>query len=103
MQRLDHRPGEERLLTTADALGHSAFPGAAYTGPTDAQGLDRGTGQTKDRFIFLDELRGIAALSVVLLHASQLFGFRLTSQASLAVDFFFASADSYSRMGTTKS
>ncbi len=89
MQRLDHRPGEERLLTTADALGHSAFPGAAYTGPTDAQGLDRGTGQTKDRFIFLDELRGIAALSVVLLHASQLFGFRLTSQASLAVDFFF--------------
>ncbi|WP_245317674.1 acyltransferase [Rhizobium sp. N122] len=37
----------------------------------------------------LDELRGIAALSVVLLHASQTFGFGLASHAYLAVDFFF--------------
>ncbi|EJC78718.1 putative acyltransferase [Rhizobium leguminosarum bv. trifolii WSM2297] len=89
MQRLDHRPGEETLLTTADALGRSAFPVPAYTGPTDAQDLGRGTDLTKDRFIFLDRLRGIAALSVALLHASQVFGFNLNSHAYLAVDFFF--------------
>ncbi|MBX5163134.1 acyltransferase [Rhizobium sp. NZLR4b] len=43
----------------------------------------------KNYFFFLDELRGVAALSVVLLHASQAFGFGLNSHASLAVDFFF--------------
>jgi peptidoglycan/LPS O-acetylase OafA/YrhL len=43
----------------------------------------------KQHFVFLDELRGIAALSVALLHASQIFGFGLNSHAALAVDFFF--------------
>ncbi|NKF32570.1 acyltransferase, partial [Pseudomonas sp. BGM005] len=37
----------------------------------------------------MDELRGIAAISVVLLHASQVFEFNLNSHAYLAVDFFF--------------
>ncbi|MDR9806325.1 acyltransferase family protein [Rhizobium hidalgonense] len=89
MHRLDHRTEQERLLTSADALGRSAFAAPAYAGPTDAQGLGRGADQTKDRFIFLDELRGIAAVSVALLHASQVFGFNLNSHAYLAVDFFF--------------
>lgn len=89
MQRLDQRPGEERFRTNADALARSAFPAAAYSGPSDAQELRRDAGLAKDRFIFLDELRGLAALSVVLLHASQIFSFRLNSHPSLAVDFFF--------------
>ncbi|MDR9761829.1 acyltransferase [Rhizobium redzepovicii] len=89
MQRLDQRPGEEKLLTSADALGRAAFPVPAYTHPTKAEGPGRGADQTKDRFVFLDGLRGIAALSVALLHASQVFGFHLTSHAYLAVDFFF--------------
>ncbi|MGO7049268.1 acyltransferase family protein [Rhizobium johnstonii] len=89
MQRLDQRPGEERFRTTADALARSAFPTAAYSSPSDAQELGRDAGQAKDRFIFLDELRGLAALSVVLLHASQTFSFRLNPHPSLAVDFFF--------------
>ena len=89
MRRFDQRPGEDRLLTTADALARSVFPAAARPGPSDTQDLGHGAGQAKDRFIFLDELRGLAALSVVLLHASQLFSFRLNSHPSLAVDFFF--------------
>ncbi|MBY3259873.1 acyltransferase [Rhizobium laguerreae] len=89
MQHFDERSGEERFRTTADALPRSAFPAAAYSGPSVAQELGREAGQTKDRFIFLDELRGLAALSVVLLHASQTFSFRLNPHPSLAVDFFF--------------
>lgn len=89
MQRFDQRPGEERLLTTSDSLARSAFPAAAYPGPSYAQDLGHGAGQAKGRFVFLDELRGLAALSVVLLHASQIFSFRLNSHPSLAVDFFF--------------
>ncbi|MGR9148103.1 acyltransferase family protein [Rhizobium leguminosarum] len=89
MQRFDQRPREERLLTTSDSLARGAFPAAAYPGPSDAQDLGHGAGQAKGRFIFLDELRGLAALSVILLHASQIFSFRLNSHPSLAVDFFF--------------
>lgn len=88
MQRLDHRPGEERRRTIADALGGSAVPAAPCVSPMDAEGLDR-SAEMKDRFTFLDELRGIAAVSVALLHASQIFGFKLNSHAYLAVDFFF--------------
>ncbi|MGR9271608.1 acyltransferase family protein (plasmid) [Rhizobium leguminosarum] len=46
-------------------------------------------GKLTNHIAFLDELRGVAALSVVLLHASQIFGFSLGSYAYLAVDFFF--------------
>ncbi|WP_318036788.1 acyltransferase family protein [Rhizobium ruizarguesonis] len=89
MQRFDQTPGEERLLTAAEASSVSAFPAAANSCPTDAHGLGRGAVQMKDRFLFLDELRGIAAVSVALLHASQIFGFTLNCHAYLAVDFFF--------------
>jgi len=41
------------------------------------------------RYTFLDELRGVAALSVAVLHAAQIFPFPLFSSADLAVDFFF--------------
>ncbi|MBY3502835.1 acyltransferase [Rhizobium laguerreae] len=89
MQHFDERSGEERLQTTSDSVARSTFPAAAYPGPSDAQDLGHGAGQAKGRFIFLDELRGLAALSVVLLHASQIFSFRLNSHSYLAVDFFF--------------
>ncbi|ARM14566.1 MULTISPECIES: acyltransferase family protein [Rhizobium] len=88
MQRLDHRSGEEGLLANAEALGRSPSPAAAFTGPTDVQALGCAA-KTKGRFTFLDELRGIAAISVALLHASQIFGFNFNSHAYLAVDFFF--------------
>ncbi|MBB4193071.1 hypothetical protein GGE45_001656 [Rhizobium aethiopicum] len=74
MQRVDHRQREERLLTIADALAGSAFPGTTDPVQIDEQDLSRETDQAKNRFLFLDELRGIAALSVVLLHASHIFG-----------------------------
>ncbi|WP_431324339.1 acyltransferase family protein [Rhizobium sp. YTU87027] len=43
----------------------------------------------KKRYTFLDELRGVAALSVAVLHAAQIFPFPLLSSADIAVDFFF--------------
>jgi peptidoglycan/LPS O-acetylase OafA/YrhL len=46
--------------------------------------------QRESRFIFLDGLRGIAALTVAVLHASQGFNIGYTPRhATLAVDFFF--------------
>ena len=41
------------------------------------------------RFTYLDELRGVAAVSVAILHAAQAFDFPIHAQAYLAVDFFF--------------
>ncbi len=41
------------------------------------------------RFTYLDELRGVAAVSVAVLHAAQAFDFPIHAQAYLAVDFFF--------------
>ncbi|MGO7079210.1 acyltransferase family protein [Rhizobium johnstonii] len=86
MQRFDQRPEAPDHFRLASPF---SIPCGASPGPSDAQDLGHGAGQAKDRFIFLDELRGLAALSVVLLHASQIFSFRLSSHASLAVDFFF--------------
>ena len=44
----------------------------------------------KKHFVFLDGLRGIAALMIAWMHASQIFGQSYyPSQAHLAVDFFF--------------
>lgn len=43
----------------------------------------------RNRYEFMDGLRGIAALSVGFLHASQLFGVIAPTHAYLAVDFFF--------------
>ncbi|RVU12845.1 acyltransferase [Rhizobium sp. RMa-01] len=62
--------------------------GATDPGPSDALYLANWEYGVKPHFIFLDELRGIAAISVALLHASQVFGFNLNSHAYLAVDFF---------------
>ncbi|OWV67829.1 acyltransferase [Rhizobium sp. R339] len=73
----------------ADDLARSAFYETTDLGANDASYLASRGNEVKDHFVFLDELRGIAALSVVLLHASQTFGFGLASYAYLAVDFFF--------------
>lgn len=43
----------------------------------------------KERFVFLDGMRGIAAFIVVLLHVSRIFNFEFSPNAPLAVDFFF--------------
>ncbi|MGO7153109.1 acyltransferase family protein [Rhizobium leguminosarum] len=72
----------------ADELTASAFRRAVDPGSADDSHLASRAVQAKNHFIFLDELRGIAALSVALLHASQIFGFGL-SYAYLGVDFFF--------------
>ena len=40
-------------------------------------------------YVFMDGMRGIAALAIVLLHASQVFKISYTTHAYLAVDFFF--------------
>jgi peptidoglycan/LPS O-acetylase OafA/YrhL len=46
--------------------------------------------QRESRFIFLDGLRGVAALAVAVLHASQRFDIGYSPRhAALAVDFFF--------------
>jgi peptidoglycan/LPS O-acetylase OafA/YrhL len=48
------------------------------------------TSLEKQHFVFLDGLRGVAALAVALLHASLIFKLRLRpAHAYLAVDFFF--------------
>ncbi|AHG49001.1 hypothetical protein RLEG12_08660 (plasmid) [Rhizobium leguminosarum bv. trifolii CB782] len=86
MHRLDHRPNEERLLTSADALGRSKL--LAYTGPTVAQGLGHGTDQTKDRFVFLDELP-LLQYRWLSCTPARFLGFNPNSYAYLAVDFFF--------------
>ncbi|NKL37737.1 acyltransferase family protein [Rhizobium leguminosarum bv. viciae] len=72
----------------ADELTASGFRSEVHPGSGDASRLASQADHVKNHFIFLDELRGIAALSVALLHASQIFGFGL-SYAYLGVDFFF--------------
>jgi peptidoglycan/LPS O-acetylase OafA/YrhL len=45
---------------------------------------------TKQVFLTLDGIRGVAALAVVLFHATPLFGLKVAPNGYLAVDLFFA-------------
>jgi peptidoglycan/LPS O-acetylase OafA/YrhL len=61
-----------------------------YLVPTQIKGSDL-LANEKRHFVFLDGMRGIAALAVGCLHASTFFNLRFEPHhASLAVDFFFA-------------
>jgi peptidoglycan/LPS O-acetylase OafA/YrhL len=44
---------------------------------------------TRHRFVVLDAMRGVAALTVVTLHGASIFGWPVIPRAYLAVDFFF--------------
>ncbi|EJZ18701.1 acyltransferase, partial [Rhizobium sp. Pop5] len=66
----------ERTPLVSEELTRSHFYEGADPGLEDAAGFASRADPVKKHFVFLDELRGIAALSVVLLHASQIFGFR---------------------------
>src|SRR6202030_1461808 len=57
--------------------------------PPAFRALDPVMGASKQRYVSLDALRGVAALMVALMHASIRWQPKMAPSAHLAVDFFF--------------